>query len=141
MVLRKNLSRLIFFFILFFLVSAGAKFIWDWKRFLDEPIIPPHAELDYVLRPGNTIKDLANDLHQLGYLKQRWRLIWLARWLRLTHGFKAGEYLFPAGEKPTEMLRQLAEGRVLMRHFTIVEGWNFQQILQALARNPYLTHH
>ena len=57
------------------------------------------------------------------------------------HELKAGEYLFPKGMTPSEMLDQITTGTGLVYHpFTIVAGWNFRHLLRALAQEPNLLH-
>lgn len=54
---------------------------------------------------------------------------------------KAGEYLIEPGKTtPAKLLQNMAAGRVLLRQLTIIEGWTFQQIMNAINNNPYLQH-
>jgi UPF0755 protein len=54
---------------------------------------------------------------------------------------KTGEYLFKKGSTPASIWRQLTQGKGLYYHaFTIVPGWTFIQIKQALAATDALHH-
>jgi UPF0755 protein len=53
--------------------------------------------------------------------------------------FKAGEYQFPAGSSPHEVMTMLAEGRVLMHKVTIPEGWTSQQVMALLDAEQALS--
>jgi UPF0755 protein len=49
---------------------------------------------------------------------------------------KSGRYEIPAHASPAEILRQLAEGRVVLEALTIVEGWTFADMRRALESHP-----
>ncbi|MCF6290557.1 MAG: endolytic transglycosylase MltG [Desulfobacterales bacterium] len=51
---------------------------------------------------------------------------------------KAGEYLFPAGRTPLQVLDLLVSGRVLYRPVTIPEGMNQYQVADILARDGWV---
>ena len=64
----------------------------------------------------------------------RWRL--LAR--RQPTSIHVGEYLLSPPMRPAELLELLGSGRVLQHRFTVVEGWTWTQLLEALAADPVL---
>jgi len=51
-------------------------------------------------------------------------------------GLKAGEYFFPAAISAEAAAEMLAEGRTVVRRFTLVEGQTVRQVLEALAGEP-----
>jgi UPF0755 protein len=51
----------------------------------------------------------------------------------------AGEYAIEPGLSPRALLAKLAAGEVIQHHFTIVEGWTFAQLRDALAHDAGLT--
>ena len=51
-----------------------------------------------------------------------------------------GTYEFPAHASPAEVLEQLLSGRTLLEQITIVEGWRFAEMRQALDAHPMLSH-
>lgn len=52
---------------------------------------------------------------------------------------KAGEYVFPIGLSPAEVISKLARGEVVIHKLTIPEGWNRYQLREALMKEPLLT--
>jgi len=50
----------------------------------------------------------------------------------------AGEYALPVGITPRQLLAKMAAGEVIQHHFTIVEGWTFALLREALARDAGL---
>jgi UPF0755 protein len=78
---------------------------------------------------------MAHDLANEGFLQQP-RLLTL--YARFTHATKvhAGEYFLPAGITPQALLTKLRSGDVVLYQVTLVEGWTYQQALNALhAKN------
>ena len=51
---------------------------------------------------------------------------------------KAGEYQLEPGITPRGLLQLLSSGAVVQYRFTLVEGWTFTQLLQALANDEVL---
>ncbi|MGH8155833.1 MAG: endolytic transglycosylase MltG [Rhodanobacteraceae bacterium] len=69
-------------------------------------------------------------------------LLWraLALRLRVATRLHAGEYALAPGMTPTVLLENMAAGRVLHRRITLIDGWTFAQVRQALAAAPKLAH-
>jgi UPF0755 protein len=51
---------------------------------------------------------------------------------------QAGEYLLVPGITPADFLRLLETGDVIRYRFTLVEGWTYQQVVDALYADPVL---
>ncbi|MGN6790119.1 MAG: endolytic transglycosylase MltG [Rhodanobacteraceae bacterium] len=69
-------------------------------------------------------------------------LLWRALAMRLgvANTLHAGEYALAPGMTPTVLLENMAAGKVLHRRITLVDGWTFAQVRQALQRAPKLAH-
>ncbi|HET9820015.1 MAG TPA: endolytic transglycosylase MltG [Rhodanobacteraceae bacterium] len=69
-------------------------------------------------------------------------LMWRALGMRLdvVDKLRAGEYALAPGMTPAVLLENMADGRVLHRRITLVDGWTFAQVRQALAEAPRLKH-
>lgn len=67
-------------------------------------------------------------------------LLWRALAMRLgvANRLHAGEYALAPGMTPTVLLENMAAGKVLHRRVTLVDGWTFAQVRQALQRAPKL---
>jgi UPF0755 protein len=94
----------------------------------------------YVVKPGSSLRAFTTDLYEQNVLPDKFALVWLAYLKGQSRDLKAGEYRFRKGITALELLNQVIAGRVVEYPFTIIEGWTFQQILQALAAAPRLTH-
>jgi UPF0755 protein len=109
-------------------------------RFVHTPLIPPGKSVDYIFQEGSSVRVLAYDLQKLGLLNNPNYLIVLAYWEGSARHLRAGEYLFVAGTTPTQLLDQIASGRVVYHQIVLFEGWNMVQFLAALNLETKLTH-
>lgn len=71
-------------------------------------------------------------------LKHPWLWKTFASIRTLSHHLKAGEYEIKAGMSFERLLNHIVTGQVFVRQFTIIEGWTFHDLLQALQKTPYL---
>lgn len=95
------------------------------KLNLDQPIM-------YEIRPGQSLAGVIRNLHRLGVLERPVFIIWHARLNGTASMIKAGEYQLSPGLTATELLDLFVSGRVFQRALTIVEGWTFQELLDAV---------
>jgi UPF0755 protein len=112
----------------------------NWVRFLITPIVPPDKSFDYILPAGGSVRVLSHDLTELGLLKYPRYFQLLAYLKGYANHLRAGEFHFDVGITPGELLKQIAEGKVLWRKVTFVEGSTFNQIREQLESNPLIVH-
>jgi UPF0755 protein len=94
----------------------------------------------YYLRPGTTKKTLVADLSRQGIIKHS-MLFTLYVSMQRNAYLKTGEYRFVQGTTPVALWRQVVQGKGLVyRPFTIIPGWTFVQLKQALAQAMALRH-
>jgi UPF0755 protein len=130
-----------FFLLITFLSFIILFFTWKftWRNFLETPLITGKHQTLYV-PPGSTIYSVAHTLELRGILSHPHWFIWLARSEHQMHTLKAGEYLLEVGITPQALLKKLVRGNVILRRFTLVEGWTLKQVLASIRANPYLLH-
>jgi UPF0755 protein len=95
--------------------------------------------LELAIEPGTTPRGVARDVVAAGVNTDA-RLLYA--WFRLSgqdRAIKAGNYEIPPGTTPVTLLQKLARGEEALRAFTLVEGWNWRQVRQALAREDQLS--
>jgi UPF0755 protein len=110
----------------------------DYQGFLDTPLTVPADGAVLTVAPGAGGYAVVDQLAARGMTEVgwRWRLL-----LRLEPTvLRAGEYRLTPGMTPRDAIRHLASGAVIQYPFTIVEGWTFRQLAQALADHPELAH-
>ena len=112
--------------------------VYDYRSFLATPLAVPEAGLAFTIPAGESIKTIAHRLQEQGVLRSS--LYWqaYARLGGLAPRIKAGEYLLQPDATPRTLLEQFVAGRVIQYPLTIVEGWTFRQLLQAVAGHPKL---
>lgn len=122
------------------LILGAAWLYWDWHRFLSTPLIPYQQKFDYRFKPGSHLSTLIHDLQRNGFPTNPFYFRLLAYTQHQSRQLQAGHYLFNGGTTPKELLTQIIAGRVVQYHFTIVEGWRFQDIVSNLEKAPGLKH-
>lgn len=100
--------------------------------------LSPEAKI-YVVAPGTSLKAFSRQLAREAVLPDAHTLVWIAYAKGQSRELKAGEYRFRNGITAVEILEQVIAGRVVEYPLTLVEGWSFKQILDALATAPKLT--
>lgn len=123
--------------VLVLLAVAGAVvYGWlDYRHFAQTPLAVTAQAPSIDVAKGSSLRDVVGELQQekvtpVGPLY--WRV--LAEQLRVAGRLHAGEYALVAGMTPRDLLLNMAAGKVLQRNFTIVDGWNFRELRQALAK-------
>ncbi len=120
-----------------FLLSTLAAGFWA-NAWLDQPLRLRQAVVDLTIAPGTTSRQVASQAAQAGV--DVWPLA-LHVWFRLSgqsRRIQAGSYELQAGLTPRSLLAKLVNGEQALRQVTLVEGWTFAQVREALARAPEL---
>lgn len=91
------------------------------------------------VEPGSSARRVAQTLVEAGVQAPAWLLY---AWFRLSGdatAIKAGYYELEAGLTPRSLLDRLVRGEQALMSLTLVEGWNFREVLKALRQSPDLT--
>ena len=133
--LLSKVSVIIFLIILlggFFIVSK------DLEGFLTTPVNLPKEGLVLDVKPGMNIDDVVTILRSKNIIRNSLYFKWYARFTGDASKLKVGEYNLVPEMLPEELLAVITSGRVLQYSFTIIEGWNFKEVRQALEKSPHL---
>lgn len=109
-----------------------------YQEFLAEPLAIPPAGLVFDLAPGSNGANIVERLSALGLTRADWQ--WKLLMRLEPRVYRAGEYRIEAGTRPRDLLELLASGRVIQYRLTLVEGWAFRQLAEALAADSVLAH-
>ncbi len=102
------------------------------QRFMSAPVNVPEEGVEFVIAPGSSFARVANELVEQGIISMdSWYRLYV-RWSGEASGIQAGEYLIEEGATPASLLDQFTRGAVRLYSFTIVEGWNHRDLLQAM---------
>lgn len=129
------MRRLLALIVLVGSALGGAAYWW-----LHQPLELGTQPLELAIEPGTTPRGIARDAVAAG-VRTDARLLYA--WFRFSgqdRAIKAGNYEIPPGTTPIGLLQKLSRGEEALRAFTLVEGWNWRQVRQALAREEQLQH-
>ena len=125
--------------LLIVMMAAAGYWLWhDYQRFRSSPLQISGAGINYQVKPGTSLSEVANDLAEKGILRQPFYLRALAVDMGVSSKIKAGEYLIPAKTTPVKLLDQLVRGKVLEYSLTLIEGWTFKKALSAVRSHPMI---
>jgi UPF0755 protein len=120
--------RSLFALIAIALAAAAAAWWWVTQR----PLPLPQAPYALTVRSGASLRAVARELTAAGVLPADWTLVALGRLERVDRMIKAGNYEIPGGTTLAGLLAKLSQGDVTQTSITIVEGWSFRDLKQAL---------
>jgi UPF0755 protein len=127
--------------ILVLLLSLGLGWTWmGYRQFMATPLSVPPEGLVLQVHKGENLNHLAQRLADRGLLAHPRMFYWHARWHGQARHIRAGEFLVPAGSRPADLLEILLHGKTIQYRLTLIEGWTFHQVLEAVQRDPVLKH-
>jgi UPF0755 protein len=118
--------------VIFTVFTASQKY----QRFLDTGLTLPVDGFVFQVEPGTSGSAIIKRLAEFGFTRDSWQ--WRLLMRLEPPSIKVGEYRLENEMLPRELLRQLSSGTVVQYRFTLVEGWTFSQLMQALASNEVL---
>lgn len=131
-------KKILIFFILMILAVAGFAY-WIYAYQLNAPL-PIKEEVVYDLEPNSTLSKVAMDMMALGWMNYPTALswVWLARFQDKAKNIKRGQYAISPGTTPQTLLEIFIAGQSIQYSLTLLEGWNFRQVLNALHQHSHL---
>jgi len=118
---------------------ASGWFALQLSSFKNSPINLNQEHL-FVITPGSSLNKIAYAMQAEGLIDQPRYLTLLGRWYGHAVKLKVGEFLLTPGMTPVQVLDKIVAGDVLEYSLTVVEGWSFKQMLQAIHNNEKLKH-
>ena len=128
----KRLVTLLLVMLLLTLSSAG--------YYAFSPLSLPGTPFEFTLKQGSSLKSTARELQQSGLLERSWQFVWLTRLLGKSGEIKAGNYALEHPVSPLQLLKIVSTGEVSLSQVSVIEGWTFKQMRNALDSNPNITH-
>lgn len=99
-------------------------------------ITPPTIPYEFSIQPGSTLKQVSQRLADANVIRSKWTLILLTRFLNQESTIKAGDYQLTGNLSQIELLKHLTKGDTKQNVITIIEGWTFAQLREALSEHP-----
>lgn len=130
------MKKIIYFFFLLCVAFAGGALYW-----VSQPILASDQKpVDFTITPGSGVFGAAQQIADAGAPVNPFLFSLLARASGKGNRLKAGSYELKPGSTPLRLLEQLVRGEFAQESLTIIEGWNFRQMRQAIAANDGLKH-
>lgn len=119
-------------------VAAGAA-AWLWQQFErieTATLESAPGDTTVSVERGAAFAAVARDFQRRGWVTDARVLSLYARWHGLAGRVKAGEYRAEPGMSAAELLQAMVAGEVVEYPFTVVEGWRFREMWEALRAHP-----
>jgi UPF0755 protein len=129
MAVLKGLMKWLVGLLMVALGLLGGAFWW-----VQQPLDTRQTTLDLSIEPGTSAQGIAQAVADTGAQTSPTLLY---AWFRLSGQsrlMRAGSYEIAPGTTPERLLRMLVRGEESLRTVTVVEGWNWRQVRQALAK-------
>jgi UPF0755 protein len=117
-------------------VAAAGGFSW-WAK---QPITTKEPGIDFTVAPGSGAGAAAQQIASAGVPVNPYMFAFLARATGKSGRIKAGSYELKPNTTPRALLTQLVRGEFAQESVTVIEGWTFRQMRQALAGAKSLKH-
>ena len=121
------------------LCAAGLWFARELDLQMDRPAAST-VPVRIGIKPGEPLRSILLHLQRLGAMPHARMVEWDLRLHRQRPRVQAGTYEIAPHASARAVLEQFVAGRVVLEQLTIVEGWTFAQLRQALDAQPDLVH-
>ncbi|MRV76260.1 endolytic transglycosylase MltG [Duganella sp. FT92W] len=117
-------------------VALGGGFAW-WAN---QPITTEDPPIEFTIAPGSAARAAGQQMQEAGVPIQPLLFNLLARLTEKSARLKAGSYELKPNTTPLRLIDQLVRGEFAQEQLTIIEGWTFRQMRQAMAAHKGLKH-
>jgi len=100
----------------------------------------PGAPIEFSINPGSGVAASAQQMAAAGVPVNPTLFVLLARLTGDAGRIKAGSYELKPNTSPRGLLSQLVRGEFAQEAVTIIEGWSFKQMRQAIGSHTRLKH-
>jgi UPF0755 protein len=111
----------------------------DYLRSREAPVLNSTAIIFEIPR-GQGVREIASRLRAAGVIDKPLWFVLQSMEQGVSRRLKSGEYEVPGGVSRAELLRLFVSGRVRQHAVTLVEGWTFRRMLEAIRSHPALDH-
>lgn len=137
------MPRLVYKFIALILLigSLAVGYLWwDAKNYLNSPLLLTSDEKVINVEQGSNLTRLLYRLKKQNVVTKPRYLLWYARFFSTANTLHVGEYQITREDTPLSLIEKLLSGKVKLYSLTIIEGWNFTQMMLEINQNPFLLH-
>ncbi|MDH3664911.1 MAG: endolytic transglycosylase MltG, partial [Alphaproteobacteria bacterium] len=126
------MRRLLLLALALLMVIAGASYgVFTYQRYLGDD--GPNADETIVTLPrGAGLQTIVHRLDGADVIRHPWLFQLAVRLGGHDRALKAGEYAFPAGVTPREVIAIITEGKTIARRLTVIEGQTVAEVFRTL---------
>ncbi len=109
-----------------------------FQSYASRPLSLQPEEVNFQIKKGMNFKQITQQLMHQGLIE--YSLPWeiYARFNKATNNIHAGEYSLSSGLTPAQLLDKLVKGDTLQFTLTVIEGWTFKQLWEAVKQHEKL---
>lgn len=115
---------------------------WWWmdiKQFAERPVTLAEPTVLFNVPAGVGFFKVAYDLERAGIIPSAKKFLWMLRLEDKSGDIKTGEYEIHAGITTSALADLFISGKVKQYYLTVVEGWTYKQLVEALAAHPKIS--
>ena len=105
------------------------------NAFLHAPVAVNEEGAVFEIESGASFRSVSDELAAQSIISHPVIFRAYARWVGQASEIQAGDYRIRQGTTPVQLLEQFTSGDVQLYSFTIIEGWNQWELLDALHQN------
>ena len=113
---------------------------WDYKDYLNSPLAIDKDSVSITVEPGSNLTRLLYQLEEQGIIDKPRYLLWYARLFSNPNNLHIGEYQVTKEDTPLILIEKFLSGKVKLYSLTLIEGWNFTQMMAEINNNAFITH-
>jgi len=131
------MSRALRLFLILLLIGAiaAAAVTFQFQRFLNTEVTLASTGEVFQIPSGASFREVSESLAARGIITSPLLFRVYARFRGEAGSVQAGEYELTAADTPRSLLSKFVSGEVRLYSFTIVEGWNYRDLLRELSRS------
>jgi len=131
----RSIKRAISLILLTGLLAVAVAAWW-----LAQPLPLRQNTVDLSIEPGQTVRSIAQTAVQSGVDLPASALYYLFKLSGQSRLIRAGSYEIDQRTSAWDLLQKIVRGEENLRSLTLVEGWTWQQVRQALNKSDFLNH-
>lgn len=124
--------------ILFAAAAALAAVYLDVQQFAHRPADASAAPQTFEVISGQGLRRISHRLAEAGLVRNPSKFALLARLEGQETAIQAGEYRLSAAMAPSEILRDMVNGRVRLHRITVPEGYTMRQIAVTVSASGFM---
>ncbi len=133
-----SLKKFFVFCTLLVLLIAGVS-AWMFMRWIETPLSNDKA-VEFTIKSGSNIRGASRQLVDAGVPIHPYLFEALARMTGKAASLKAGSFELQTQETPQQLLKKIVEGKFSLTNLSIIEGWSFKQMRNAIDAHPAIRH-